>query len=132
MKSSIAIKDIFDTSKKHFLNHNIRLPIIKYNNYSSPTFKFRMRFENAVTSKTILNETTPPNKTAFCNPKNLAARPDSKSPISFDDFMKIELTADTLPLIVSGVKSCKIVALITTLTLSNIPDNTSKDIESQK
>ena len=57
------------------------------------------------TKVTINKVITPPKTTAGTVPSNLAATPDSKAPISFDEPMKILLTADTLPFILSGVIS---------------------------
>ena len=70
---------------------------------------------------TISKVMLPPNITAGTVPSNLAAMPDSKSPISLDEPINIEFTADTLPRIWSGVKSCIIVPRMITLTLSNAP-----------
>src|SRR5438552_8520804 len=54
-------------------------------------------------------------------PNSLAATPDSNDPISFDEPMKIRLTADTRPNRCGGVRRVSKVERITTLTLSTIP-----------
>ncbi len=72
----------------------------------------------AITTRTVK---IPPIIMAGFKPKALAVTPDSNAPISFDDPIKIPLTADTRPRIVLGVESCRMVCRITTLTLSNAP-----------
>ena len=76
-------------------------------------------------SKVIL----PPNITEGTVPNSLAAVPDSKAPISFEEPINIEFTADTLPRIWSGVKSCMMVPRIITLTLSKAPSVNRKNKE---
>ena len=49
---------------------------------------------------------TPPTTTEETVPSSLAATPDSKAPISFDDPMKIWLTAETRPSIPDGTSTC--------------------------
>ena len=68
----------------------------------------------------------PPKITEGTVPKSLAAVPDSKAPISFDEPINIEFTAETRPRIWSGVKSCIIVPRIITLMLSNAPSVNKK------
>ena len=63
----------------------------------------------------------PPKITEGTVPNSLAAVPDSKAPISFDEPINIEFTADTLPRMWSGVNNCIIVPRIITLTLSKAP-----------
>ena len=63
----------------------------------------------------------PPKITDGTVPNSLAAVPDSNAPISFDEPINIEFTADTLPRIWSGVKSWMIVPRIITLMLSKAP-----------
>ena len=63
----------------------------------------------------------PPNITDGTVPKSLAAVPDSNAPISFDEPINIEFTADTRPRILSGVNNCIMVLRIITLMLSKAP-----------
>lgn len=77
--------------------------------------------ESLAVTSTTSSVIPPPKITEATRPMIFAARPDSKEPISFEEPMKIEFTEATLPLISSGVTSCIVVALITTLMLSNIP-----------
>jgi len=65
--------------------------------------------------------TLPPNITEGIVPSSDAAVPDSNAPISFEDPINIEFTADTRPRIFSGVNNCMIVPRIITLMLSNAP-----------
>ena len=65
-------------------------------------------------------------------PTSLAAVPDSKPPISFDELINIVFTADTRPRILSGVSTCRIVDLIITLILSNAPVRKRAKIERKK
>ena len=64
---------------------------------------------------------TPPKTTEGTVPMSLAAKPDSKAPISLEDPMNTPLTDETRPLMESGVKACMMLARITTLTLSAAP-----------
>src|SRR6187397_1025535 len=70
---------------------------------------------------TTISVMAPPNNTAGTAPNNFAATPDSNAPISFDEPMKIEFTADTRPIRCGGVNTCSNVERITTLTMSNSP-----------
>ena len=76
---------------------------------------------------TITRVTDPPNITDGTVPKSLAAVPDSKAPISLELPINMEFTAETLPRIWSGVKSCIMVPLIITLTLSKAPSVNKKN-----
>ena len=73
----------------------------------------------------------PPNTTEETVPIRAAAVPDSNSPISFDEPMKIELTEAIRPRIDSGEFSCRIAFLTTMLTASNPPLKASAANESQ-
>ena len=57
----------------------------------------------AETNKVIL----PPKTIAGTVLINLAVKPDSNCPISLDEPINIEFTAETLPLILSGVQAAK-------------------------
>ena len=74
----------------------------------------------------------PPNTTAATGPKRRAATPDSNAPISLDDPMKIAFTAETRPSKLRGVSVCNRVERITTLTLSNTPENSSNATDNGK
>ena len=78
------------------------------------------------------NVIQPPKTTEGISPISLAANPDSKAQISFDDPIKILLTDDTLPRISSGVKSCIIVDLMSTLMASKAPDKANSINDNQK
>ena len=56
-------------------------------------------------SATISNVIEPPAMTDGISPRNLAAKPLSKAPISLEAPMNIPFTAETLPRISSGVRS---------------------------
>ena len=55
------------------------------------------------TIKTTSNVIIPPKTTEGTTPISFAARPDSNAPISLEEPMKMLLTAETLPFILSGV-----------------------------
>lgn len=68
----------------------------------------------------------PPNSTEGTTPISRAETPDSNAPSSLDEPINIELTAETRPRIPSGVKSCKMLVRIITLTLSKAPSQNRK------
>ena len=70
---------------------------------------------------TMIRVMLPPKITDGTVPNIFAAVPDSKAPISLEDPINIELTAETLPRIWSGVSNCMMVPRIITLTLSKAP-----------
>ena len=70
---------------------------------------------------TTNTDITPPKTTAGKVPNSLEVTPLSNCPSSLDEFMKIMLMEDTRPRNSSGVYSCEIVPLITTLIPSQIP-----------
>src|SRR5688500_17311527 len=72
-------------------------------------------------SPTTARAAVPPSTTAGTAPTSRAATPDSNAPSSFDEPMKMELTAETRPSICGGVSSWMSVDRMTTLTLSAIP-----------
>ena len=76
---------------------------------------------------TTINVHKPPMIIDGTKPNKRAVTPDSKAPISLDEIMNIELTDETRPRILSGVKSCIIVPLIITLILSNAPSVNRKN-----
>ena len=75
---------------------------------------------------TTVNVTQPPKTIAGTVPIKRAVNPDSNWPISFDEPMNIEFTAETLPLISSGVSICNRVDRMITLTLSKEPSKNRK------
>ena len=89
---------------------------------------FGVNLAVTITTKTVK---IPPTTIDGFKPNALAVVPDSKAPISFDEPMKIELTADTLPRISSGVKSCTNIDRIKTDTASKAPESISSANESQ-
>ena len=82
--------------------------------------------------RTTTSVPIPPLTTDTTGEKSRATRPDSKPPSSFDEPIKIEVTAETRPRISSGVSSCCSVWRTTTLTLSKSPVRKSIAQESQK
>src|SRR4051794_38811256 len=90
------------------------------------------------TTATVTNVITPPNTTDGTSPRKLAATPDSNSPSSLLEPMKMTLTAVTRPRIESGVRSCNTVCRITTLMLSAAPktnravNDTANDVVTPK
>ena len=58
----------------------------------------------------------PPPTTDHTGPNHFAVMPDSNAPSSFDEPMKMALTADTRPRIASGVSTCTSVPRTTMLT----------------
>jgi hypothetical protein len=70
---------------------------------------------------TVIKHTTPPKMTDGTTPISRAATPDSNSPISFEEPIKMEFTEETFPRILSGDESCTAEDRITILTLSKAP-----------
>lgn len=68
-------------------------------------FSFRIRGDMIETTDTISKVIVPPKITAGTVPRSFATTPDSNAPISFDEPMKILLTAETRPFMLSGVIS---------------------------
>ena len=66
---------------------------------------FRNVLENTEILPTHKIQTTPPNTAAGKAPKIFAATPDSNSPSSLDDPMKMEFTAAIRPRMESGEES---------------------------
>lgn len=95
-------------------------------NKKNYNFSFLNEGEVNIKIVTTTSVIKPPNITDGTTPISLAASPDSNAPISFEEPMNMLFTAETLPFIFSGVLSCMIVCLITTLTLSNIPLRASR------
>lgn len=89
--------------------------------YNLSIFNLRNFGANLAVRETTTSVKTPPIIIEGFSPNKRAVVPDSNAPISFDEPMKIPFTAETRPRISSGVASCKMVCLITTLTLSNAP-----------
>lgn len=73
----------------------------------------------------------PPKTTEGITPINLAVMPLSNCPNSLLLFINIELTLITLPRILSGVFSCKIVPRVTTLMPSKKPLTSNAANETQ-
>src|SRR6476660_8087165 len=90
------------------------------------------------TTPTVTSVITPPNTTEGTSPRKLAATPDSNSPSSLLEPMKMTLTAVTRPRIESGVNSWSTVCRITTLMLSAAPkiksaaNDTGNDLDTPK
>ena len=83
-------------------------------------------FSFQVSMVTTIKVMVPPNNTDGTVPNKRAEVPDSKAPISLDDPINIEFTADTRPRICSGVSNCINVPRMITLTLSNAPSVNKK------
>src|SRR3954447_15721715 len=77
------------------------------------------------TTATVTSVITPPKTTEGTRPNKLAVTPDSNSPSSLLEPMKMTLTAVTRPRIESGVNSWSTVWRITTLILSAAPKTKS-------
>lgn len=73
----------------------------------------------------------PPKITDGTTPINLAARPDSNAPSSFDDPMNMLFTAETLPFMFSGVSVWINVPRIITLTQSKTPLSIRNSMDNQ-
>src|SRR5262245_3505383 len=87
----------------------------------SCSFNFLNRGESQATATTVAKQTIPPRTAAGTAPRRRATTPDSNSPNSLEEPIKMELTAEILPRIESGEESCTAAVRTTMLTLSKAP-----------